>query len=504
VRRAARSGVGLALAALAFTSPAVTAGGQTGIRLVNVTTAVNLDHKRTGTWSNVWADHDANGWPDLFIGRHGGKPLFFSNREGVYRRLWMDFVTPPGYDSIDGDETVDRHNCAWGEATGDGRPDLYCTVGANLGTSVGPNQLLVRTRAGVRDIARRYRVRDIYGRGRSVNWIDHDSDGDLDIFVGNWERSGYPSGLFENRRGTFHRVSVGLEDHLRTIGSTWSDWDSDGDPDLLVTQFTAPTVAYENRGGRFEEIELPNITEGEWHAAAWGDFDGNGYSDLHLLNESRSLILRNTRAGFEVEDSRSVAQGRASAWLDIENDGDLDLFVVAGAGGGDATDAALNQPDMMLIRRADAFVRMRRASFAGPEVGNGDSATVADHDRDGRQDVVVTNGYHEYDQWQGRVQLFANRSEAMNWIALDLVGTRWNPWGMGARVTVTMGAISYRRELTDGVAFRSQSEVAHVHLGLGSEAAAEVRIDWPGGPSDCLIVPSGTRLRVERGSTPCL
>lgn len=492
----------LCAAALAMAAPVIALSSH--YRLRNVTTEVELRGDRIGTWSNVWADHDGNGWPDIFIGRHGAWPLFFSNREGTYRPLRFDFVSPPGYDPIDDDKYVDRHSCAWGEATGDGRPDLYCTVGANEGTSVGPNQLLVRVRSGVRDVAKRYGVRDIYGRGRSVNWLDFDTDGDLDLYVGNWERAHHPSVAFENTRGRFRRASIGVEHHLQTISSSWSDWDADGDPDLLVMQYQAPTIAYENRRGRFVATSIPKITTASWHSAAWGDFDGNGHSDVHLLNESRSLVLRNNGDRFRVADSRPVVQGRSSAWLDVENDGDLDLFVVRGAAGQYATDNSVNRADFLLIRRPGDFVKVRRRSFRGPRVGNGDAVTVADHDRDGRQDVLVTNGYHEYDQWRGRLALFRNRSQAGNWVAIDLAGGRWNTWGIGARVRVTAGSLSYRREITDGVAFRSQSEVSHVHLGIGSELSALVRVVWPNGTQDCVVIAAGMSQPVERGSHPCL
>lgn len=472
-------------------------------RLRDATDAVGLKHRRTGTWSNVWFDHDRNGFPDIFIGRHGGWPLFYANDGGTYKRLWLDFMSPPGYDSIDGDTDVDRHSCAWGEATGDGGPELYCTAGANAGTGAGPNQLLTRTESGLRDLARRYGVRDIYGRGRSVNWIDHDSDGDLDLFVGNWARSGRPSVMFVNRRGSFVKRNVGVEHNHRTISSSWADWDRDGDPDLLVMQYNAPTIAYENRGGRFEPVSLPFVTSGSWHSATWGDFDGNGYPDVHVINEQRSLILRNSRRGFSVADSRAIAQGRSSAWLDIENDGDLDLFVVAGAAGVTPTDSSVNRPDALLINRSRGFVAFRRKAFRGPRVGNGDSVTVSDHDRDGREDVLVTNGYYEYGVWRGKTQLFANRTQARNWVAVDLVGRRWNPSGFGAMITVTTPNRRYRRQLNDGVAFRSQNEVGHVHLGIGGAARAYVRIIWPTGEKDCVAIAKGQSQQVQIGSLPC-
>lgn len=472
-------------------------------RLRDRTKAVGLDHPRTGTWSNVWFDHDRNGFPDVFIGRHGGWPLFYANRGGTYKRLWLDFMSPPGYRSLDSDTDVDRHSCAWGEATGDGRPDLYCTIGANDGRGRGPNQLLKRTDSGLRDIARRYGVRDIYGRGRSVNWIDHDTDGDLDLFVGNWSRAGNPNGMFVNRRGSFVERRVGVEDFLRTISSSWADWDRDGDPDLLVMQYRASTVAYENRGGQFARVSLPPITGGNWHSATWGDFDGNGYPDVHLIDEKRSMVLSNGRGSFRVVDSRPVAQGRSGAWFDLENDGDLDLFVVTGAAGVMPSDASVNRPDLLLVNRSRGFVPFRRRSFRGPTVGNGDSVTVADHDRDGREDMLVTNGYYGYATWRGKTQLLANRTEARNWVAVDLMGTRWNPAGFGASITVTTQDRRYHRQLNDGVAFRSQSEVGHIHLGIGAALHAYVRVAWPGGETDCLRIAHGQSQQLQMGTRPC-
>jgi hypothetical protein len=70
--------------------------------------------------------NDRNGGPDVFIGRHGVNPfMFFNDGTGSYRRRWFDLTHPPEYDSLDGDTWVDRHGCAWHEATGDGRPRRF-------------------------------------------------------------------------------------------------------------------------------------------------------------------------------------------------------------------------------------------------------------------------------------------------------------------------------------------------------------------------------------------
>lgn len=467
------------------------------------TDEVGLATERTDSWGALWADHDSDGYPDLFIGRHGGNPYFFTGSSDGYDRRRLNFNLPQGYDPMDDERWTDRHGCAWGEATGDGGVDLYCTVGANEGTSVGPNQLLVFTEGGLRERGRHYKVRDPYGRGRSVNWLDYDSDGDLDIFVANFDRAGHPNVLFENKRGVFRQRDAGLRDVLRSYSSTWADWDSDGDPDLLVMQYNAGAIAYENRSGRFARTTLRGISGVAWRSAAWGDFNGDGWPDVHMVNEEHAIVLANRKGTFHAVDERALDQGRASAWLDVENDGDLDLFVVQGAPGIYQSSEAVDRPDFMLVRGAKGFTKHSRAAFRGPTGGNGDSVAVADSDRDGALDVFVTNGYFEYQKWVGRNVYLENRSQVAGWIALDLNGSRWNPWGYGARLEVRTSDLRYRRELTDGVAFRAQSEVGHVHLGIGSAGAASVRIVWPDGIEDCLTVLRNTRAVVNRGTHSC-
>lgn len=414
-----------------------------------------------------------------------------------------DFVSPPGYEHLDDDDWTDRHGCAWGEANGEAGPELYCAVGANKGGGIGPNQLLTFTPDGVKDRAKRFGVRDSYGRGRSANWLDHDSDGDLDLFVTNFDRAGRPNVLFENRRGDFQRTRAGVGDVLRSYSSSWSDWDSDGDPDLLVMQFRAGTVAYENRGGRFSRVSLPGITGVDWRSAAWGDFDGDKRTDVHMVGENRAAVFRNTPSGFRMVDDRRIGEGRMSAWLDFENDGDLDLFVVRGARGIYQSGDELNLADFILLRKKGRFIRYRREAFRGPKRGNGDSVAVADSDRDGKTDLYVTNGHFEYATWVGRNTYFSNLTEGGGSVGLTLRGPRWNPWGIGARVRVRTSAKTYWREVTDGVTFRAQSEVGHLTMGLGSASSARIRIVWPGGKRDCLRADAGSSHEVSRGSQPC-
>jgi FG-GAP-like repeat len=133
----------------------------------------------TRTWGSAWNDYDFDGDTDFFLGRHASVPWLFRFEDGAFDRVQVPDLEP----------FVDRHQCTWGEANGDGDPDLYCVQGADLGFGTGPNQLFIQTSNGFQNRAFRFKVRDRFGRGRTANWLDYDGDGDLDIFVGNANRT---------------------------------------------------------------------------------------------------------------------------------------------------------------------------------------------------------------------------------------------------------------------------------------------------------------------------
>lgn len=465
-------------------------------RDVGVSSGVDIESR---TWGAAWTDHDRDGDADLFVGRHWREPLLITNENGQYTRQEIEaFLSDEG-------TFVDRHGCAWGEANGDGRPDLYCTQGADRGKGSGPNQLFLQTDSGFEDAAARFGVDDPLGRGRTLNWLDHDSDGDLDLFVGNTERAGVGNVLFRNAGNRFRRVDAGVADETRTVSSSWADWDVDGDPDLLVLRHHLArddngAIAYENEGGRFRSVSLPNVTGRQWNSAAWGDYNGDGWPDLHVVRDDRAVVLRNAKGDFRPKHKLRVSEGRMSVWFDVENDGDLDLFLVRGARGNFPRDDTTNRRDLLIVKKRGGFEVVSDASFRGPRAGNGDAVVASDHDRDGRVDLLVTNGFLH---WAGPVELLENRSTTENWIGIDLDGGLENPWGFGAIVKATTPDDVIYRQVTDGFSFRSQSETGYVHIGIAGAAFADVVVTWPGGARDCISVAAGTVVEVSKGNFAC-
>jgi hypothetical protein len=344
-------------------------------------------------------------------------PLFFGT--SAFAPIEVNWPSP-----------MDRHNCAWGEAGGDGRPDLLCTQGAK-GWDDGSNEVWTRGSSGWHEAGAPLGLDAPRARGRSVTWLDYNRTGRLDAFIGDIEREGHGDVLYRNDGdGIFVPVDAGASGVRRTRGATVADWTRNGWQDLLLLQAGAPPVALENRGGHFVEVDL-GLSTRDWLHATFGDFDGDGWIDLHLLTRPQSLILRNDRGTFHPVDERRVRAGEASAWLDIDNTGRLDLYVVQSAPGPDPGSRG-DRPDFLLRQAPDgSFWREGLPETQGWE-GAGDAVAVFDHNRNGRLDVLVSNGRARH---AGRHHLMENIGHARNSAAIILRGASGKPawpWSGGS------------------------------------------------------------------------
>lgn len=132
-------------------------------------------------------------------------------------------------------------------------------------------------------------------------------------------------------------------------GVAFFDFDNDGDQDLLFVNSTfwpdripagqpLPTTAlYKNAGhGRFEDVTAGSGIDVSFYGmgAAIGDFDNDGFPDVFISAVGENRLFKNLGDGkfADVTDSAGVAGAArewstACAWIDYDNDGDLDLLV---------------------------------------------------------------------------------------------------------------------------------------------------------------------------------
>lgn len=126
---------------------------------------------------------------------------------------------------------------------------------------------------------------------------------------------------------------------LETTGSgaAWIDYDNDGDLDaFLVSGEGGISRLYRNDAGRFADVTAAAgiASEGWGQGVCAGDYDNDGYTDLLVTYWGRNRLYRNLR-GKRFEDAAAAAgllqervrYNTGCAFLDYDNDGDLDLFV---------------------------------------------------------------------------------------------------------------------------------------------------------------------------------
>ena len=341
----------------------------------DVSLAAGIDCRDYGL-GVVAGDVDEDGFADLFLTSFGAKRLFRNLGDGTF------------VDATESANVADGEKVGAGatflDADGDGDLDLYAanyvrfTLENHRPRSVkgfpayaGPRDYppwpdtFFRNSGDGRFVEASVDVgiAAVAGPGMGVVCLDHDDDGDTDIYVGNDALEG--NFLFENDgRGHFRETALsagvavnrfGAE--IGSMGTEAGDADGDGRIDLFVTDFQPDLpVLFRNLGrGQFEDATAATAAgSGAWQFVTWGtamaDFDNDGRRDLFLacghLNDNveafddttayrnHNLLLRNVDGRF-VDVSAAAGlhdiprhAARGVACDDLDDDGDLDLVIL--------------------------------------------------------------------------------------------------------------------------------------------------------------------------------
>ncbi len=191
-------------------------------------------------------------------------------------------------------------------------------------------------------------------------------------------------------------------------------------PELAKVDPSFHNRLYRNLGARrFEEVapDAGVAAAGYSMGVAAGDYDNDGWVDLYVAGVNRNVLFRNLgscrfedvtqRAGVDAGSPPAKPWSVAAAWLDYDNDGKLDLFLVNYLDWAWETNRVCGDPGRRLScspahyeglpnalfrNRGDGtFEHVTDATGIGTHIGKGMSAAVADYDSDGFVDVFVTN-----------------------------------------------------------------------------------------------------------------
>jgi hypothetical protein len=340
-------------------------------------------------------------------------------------------------------------------------------------------------------------IGDSISESHAVSWGDFDADGSLDLFVANGALGrSYQDNIFRND-GTGRLVS--LPDHaiatpnLSSSQGVWSDYDGDGDLDLLVTHsgHTGNSL-FRNQGGQFLDVadQAGLIDRGDSVGAAFGDYDNDGDLDLFITNVelngplTRNFLYRNEGDGtFRKLTTGVIAEDQdhfvSGIWVDVDNDGWLDLFVTVVGPGVPSPGSQENR--LYRNQRDGTFARVTRGSLVTTE-GNAAGCAWGDYNNDGFPDVCVAYGSVFSPQASA---LYRNTTNANAWLKVRCVGMLSNRSAIGTKVKVLATIDGVRlwqlRQITGAEGWVSFSSLDAL-FGLGTASTIEtLRVEWPSG-----------------------
>ena len=375
----------------------------------DVTHALGLAEPAYPTQTAAWADFDLDGDLDLYVGNEGGiragsSPTLLSSAEDALdshpsqlfrndlkngKEGFTDIAEAAGVTNL-----VWAKGVAWGDFDGDRDPDLYVS-------NIGPNRLYRNDGGTFTDIAAPLNITEPAIRSFATWFFDFDNDGDLDLFVTDYNakgtdvarhylgldpiRSGGHVRLYRNEGGgkSFTDVSeaMGLAVPSLPMGANFGDLDNDGFLDIYLGTGTpsyhdlTPNLMYRNdRGTRFVDVTFSggfgHLQKG--HGVAFADVDHDGDQDVFEQmggafpgDTYQSVLYENPGHGhgwvhikLEGRTSNRAAIGTRLK-VDIESlSGPRSIYHHVGSGGsfgGSPLRAEVGLGDAKVIRRLEVY-----------------------------------------------------------------------------------------------------------------------------------------------------
>lgn len=361
---------------------------------------------------------------------------------------------------------LDRHGMAWSDFDADGDMDVFVNAGAVRGMAPPSvnDELLVNRDGRFRDGAGAAGIVKNGARGRRVEWVDHDGDGRLDAYTGNFKSANRLWAQTAERRFVDRAPALGLDlsdgDRFR-----WFDADGDGDADLLVAGRGGPARLFRNLGDGFRAESIADSATNDPRQLILADVEPDGDVDVLIVDGESNRLLLAKDGGFAADAARRGLPERAlaAAWVDFDNDGMMDLHAVPAGLFRQLPDGRF---DLVALRANKEPEDARCVWF--------------DLDNDGDRDGLCD---HNLGYFPVAHLIHRNDAPPAHRLEIDLVGPPGNAQAIGASVVIetTPGR---RSAHVVGEADSSHFSLGHyrIYAGLGAaERVAAITVTWPGG-----------------------
>ncbi|MDF1695616.1 MAG: FG-GAP-like repeat-containing protein [Saprospiraceae bacterium] len=495
-----------------------------GQQFIQAQEEANLEHVFSQDDFNgggvAFVDLDNDGDDDAYL--VGGKTtdkIFINDGNGVFTEITASA-------GLEITEEYYTTGVIYGDIDNDGDEDLYVNTYYLIADKSQYSRNLLFLNNG--DLT----FTEIWGNGiqkdksmtMGSTFIDYDLDGDLDIYNGNYVKEviftydddgaidGFAHKCFtnllyrNNGNGLFSDVSqsMGLFEAGCALAVTATDYDNDGDMDLLVGNdfgpFIEPNMVFRNdynEGGKFTEVASVLGADQEMFSMGFaiGDYDNDLDLDYYISNLGKNVFLEKEgdefvesaeAAGIENEFSgynSSLSVSWGNLFADIDNDMDLDLFVANGyVAAPSFVDNSTLDPDRLFINNGDkTFTEADSTSGINNHLVSRGCA-YSDIDMDGKIDILSIVFDKPGFGFTPSSCLFKNATtNTNNWVKIKLEGTESNRSAYGSKIFVYTGNDIQMSELNGGASFCSHN-TSYMHFGIGQyESIDSVKIVWPGG-----------------------
>ena len=467
----------------------------------------------------AWFDYNNDGLIDLYVVNRSGTNKFFEN---LGTGTFIEIAATLGLADSGGDGAA----VVIGDINNDGYQDLY------LGNSDENLIFLNNQGTSFTDITFGSGL-DLIGSNTTTSgsFGDYNNDGYLDLYV--THHAGLvSSGIGSARDYLYHnngdKTFTDVSYHLDTLllkdpgfASSWTDFDKDGDQDLIVINdcpFILPdnpnngTLVFINEGGT-DGISDWNFTENaltlmeddcsNGMGIGVGDYNRDGYMDVVYSNVGPARLFKNNLGVFESQDTAgvSIQPSEHFSWgtsfMDFDNDGWADITMAIGALSLEGNTVDTTQECNLFKNNGDETFTEVANSMGIDDSTRTRSICHADYDDDGDLDLLILN-------YSGVVRLFRNDEiNSNNYLRIKLRSKKSAPDGIGSWIEIkTNDGVKQYFEMRSGSNLGGGDEI-FAHFGLGTATSIDsIKVSWMSGAESILTNIGVDTLLTIREPTP--